>query len=335
MRLADHAADTWSQFGEDGIVDRIFQLVGEESRFCVEFGAADGVSCSNTKRLRDQGWTALLIEAVPEIFESLLTEASDKVECVNAWVTPENLDALIGDRDVDFMSVDIDGDDYAVFAALQSRPRVLCIEYNASIPPHVSLRQARFGGRLGTSARALVELANSKDYELVEVTKGNLLFVQADDAHLFDDYDRDLTSLYDYGWLTYLVTDYDRHPVLVGAEPPWGLSNVPFVDDAEGDITRPVTLRVDALCEAFEGLYGPALLLEEGWAVAKPDRTKQAFLHTVIKRQNPGQLIVVDISNHDPAALDSLKWISDIAKHQQYDFRIVPGGVIALFPRNL
>ena len=38
----------YSQGAEEGMLDRVFELVAPRRRFCVEFGAGDGVRNSNT-----------------------------------------------------------------------------------------------------------------------------------------------------------------------------------------------------------------------------------------------------------------------------------------------
>ncbi|MEM1102730.1 MAG: hypothetical protein AAGH48_01335, partial [Pseudomonadota bacterium] len=60
-----HAAarDVYSQNGEDGILEKLFGIIGVENKWCVEFGAWDGVTLSNTCRLiREFEWSGVLIE---------------------------------------------------------------------------------------------------------------------------------------------------------------------------------------------------------------------------------------------------------------------------------
>ncbi|HVM58774.1 MAG TPA: hypothetical protein VMT80_00355, partial [Candidatus Paceibacterota bacterium] len=56
--------DVTSQSGEDGIIEELFRLLGEESRWAVELGALNGKHDSNVWHLvKDRGWSAVLIEA--------------------------------------------------------------------------------------------------------------------------------------------------------------------------------------------------------------------------------------------------------------------------------
>src|SRR5579872_6452893 len=71
-KLNDFNKIVYSQFGEDGIIEKIFEIIGVESRVCVEFGAADGFNCSNTANLFvNKGWKAVMIEADPLLASSL------------------------------------------------------------------------------------------------------------------------------------------------------------------------------------------------------------------------------------------------------------------------
>src|SRR5262249_38692492 len=61
--LHDFARSVWSQNGEDGIIEKVLEICAARDRWCVEFGAWDGVYLSNTRRLIvDEGYSAVLIE---------------------------------------------------------------------------------------------------------------------------------------------------------------------------------------------------------------------------------------------------------------------------------
>ena len=61
--LTEFAADITSQWGENGVIEKIFDLISVQNQFCVEFGAWDGVHLSNTRPLLVGGdWKGLLIE---------------------------------------------------------------------------------------------------------------------------------------------------------------------------------------------------------------------------------------------------------------------------------
>jgi hypothetical protein len=63
--LLDFARNDFSQAGEDGVLEKILELLPEtQDRWCDEFGAWDGEYLSNTASLiKNKGFSAVMIEA--------------------------------------------------------------------------------------------------------------------------------------------------------------------------------------------------------------------------------------------------------------------------------
>ena len=193
--LNDYAAvlDT-SQNGEDGIIQEILRRLAEHvplDGWCSEFGAWDGVYLSNTCHLiRNKNYRAVLIEGDPRRVARLRKNfPQSRVIKIQRLVSFEGADALDGifaeceiPKNFDFLSIDVDGVDYFIFESLKIyRPKLVCVEFNFSIPNAVDWVQPRdMKVQQGASARALVRLAAEKGYSLVASTKCNLFFV--DDA---------------------------------------------------------------------------------------------------------------------------------------------------------
>lgn len=227
-RLADHAFDRYSQGGEDGILERIFELWPPVSRVAVEFGAWDGFYLSNTANFWTRGWSGVLIEADEERHRQLV-ENTREHGCLSIRARVENagessLDAILGRHgiaEVDLLSIDVDGDDYHVWAGLTSvAPRVVCCEYNPTVPPDLELVQEP-GDRFGCSALSLVRLAREKGYELVALTDTNAIFVPSEAHPRFAEYETSLEALFPGTHLVYAVTSYDGRYVL-SRRPPYG-----------------------------------------------------------------------------------------------------------------
>jgi len=185
--LRRHESSVHSQFGEDGVLGRIYEVIGTTNRRFVEFGAWDGEHWSNTANLRlHHGWTGLLMEG---------SDRADGELVKREFVSAENVEALFAKYDVperfDLLSIDIDGNDFWVWKALRAyRPRVVVVEYNiffglddaktiAYRPDHVWDETAYHSASLA----AFCKLGAEKGYTLVhtDTWSPNAFFV-ADEA---------------------------------------------------------------------------------------------------------------------------------------------------------
>jgi hypothetical protein len=175
----------YSQNGEDGIIDAIFEACGVTNRFFVECGCHDAREC-NTAYLLAQGWSGLLMDA-----DGISRNPRATVQ--REFITAENINLLLDKYQVpeefDLLSIDIDGNDYWVWQAVSRRPRVVVIEYNASISPkdrrvipYDPLFRWAGTDYFGASLRALAELGERKGYCLVycESRGVNAFFVERD-----------------------------------------------------------------------------------------------------------------------------------------------------------
>lgn len=190
-KFAAFAKNEYSQFGEDGIIEAILEHLANKNNWCVEFGAWDGIHLSNTYNLiKNKGYQSVLVEADKKRFQILKENLKDyKAILVNEFVMFEGdntLDNILSKtpipKDFDFLSIDIDGNDYYILESLVSyKPKVICIEYNPTIPNEVSYIQPRdFKIQRGSSALAILNLAISKGYSLATATEANLILVSND-----------------------------------------------------------------------------------------------------------------------------------------------------------
>jgi len=136
----------FSEADEDGIIAEIFKRIGVTNKKFVDFGAGNGL-CSNSHFLLHQGWTGIWIEGdedkcrkIEKAFSLPIRQNCLKV--INAFITKDNINKLIGigngafNGEIDFLSVDIDGNDYWVWKSITCiSPRVVMVEYNAKFPP--------------------------------------------------------------------------------------------------------------------------------------------------------------------------------------------------------
>lgn len=135
--LAHHELQIHSQNGEDGIILYLLSRTGTSSRRLAEIGIGDGSECNSANLLINWGWSGVLIEGseTGAASASALHRNRLEVSVINAFVTAENANDLLGNQTIDLLSIDIDGNDYWVWRSIESLPRVMIVEYNASLGP--------------------------------------------------------------------------------------------------------------------------------------------------------------------------------------------------------
>jgi len=194
-RLLRYGFKVYSQCDEDGIIQEIFRRIGVGNRTFVEFGVETGIECNSVKLLVE-GWRGLWLDGSPAHvgqirahFAPFITEGRLKV--ADCFVTAENINDLLRQGgvsgDIDLLSIDIDNNDYWVWKAIDAvKPRVVVIEYNATLRPPLSLvvpydPAQRWHGTnyFGASLEALVRLGRAKGYRIVgcSMSGANAFFV--------------------------------------------------------------------------------------------------------------------------------------------------------------
>jgi hypothetical protein len=227
--LLQYKKDIYSQTGEDGIVQAILNAIGERDHWCVEFGAWDGRRFSNSRNLIESYfYNAILIEGDPERFAALkkFYAANHNVTPVHAFVgfgTEDGLDSILKKTAIpagfDFLSIDIDGNDFHAWKATQAyRPKLICIEFNPTIPNECDFVQpADAKINQGASLKSLVALGKAKGYELASVLLYNAFFVRSDLFARLEICNNSAEELRkDLSWITYLFQGYDGHICVQG-----------------------------------------------------------------------------------------------------------------------
>lgn len=240
--LIDHSENVHSQAGEDGILRKILERIPNLTRWCVEFGAWDGLHHSNTAHLiQSSAYAAVVIEPDPDRFEDLTRTYAERkdVHPLKSFVGFEphdSLDMLLRatpiPKDFDVLSIDIDGNDYHCWEAVTGySPKCVVIEYNPTIPNGVHFVQARDRSAMhGSSIDALVELGKRKGYELVAITRYNGIFVRSELFAAFEIADNSVHALrIEQPFVTHIFCGYDGTVFLRGyGKLPW--HDVPYVE---------------------------------------------------------------------------------------------------------
>ena len=206
--LLKHGANVTSQCGEDGILARIFEVIGEHGKVCVEFGAWDGREYSNTFGLIQRGWSGYLIEANAERFKALQEthRGNPRAKLINRFVKLDKgegtIDEILAEHgcpgEIDLLSIDIDGNDYYVWESMaEPSAKVVVVEFNPTVPNDVVFVQDRsFQVNQGCSLLALMLLGRDKGYELVCATQWNAIFVRLEYFARFNIDDNSIDAMY-------------------------------------------------------------------------------------------------------------------------------------------
>ena len=174
--LREHRAKHFSQGGEDGVIERLLDIVGITNRFYVEVGAGSGDEC-NTRWLREKGWSGVMLDR---------DYSNPDLSLYREFVTAENAGDLLAKYNVpaefDLLSIDIDGNDHWVWRALMARfrPRVVVVEFNAALPLNQAVTMPydplfRWAGQycIGQSLLAAQKLGAENGYSLVYAAPPN------------------------------------------------------------------------------------------------------------------------------------------------------------------
>lgn len=221
--LNNFSKKIYSQFGEDGILLEILNRLKNKNldKWCVEFGAKDGISYSNTYNLiKHYNYNAVLIEGDKKYFKKLSKNLPQKnIIKINKFVNfsgPNNLDEILGStvipENFDILSIDIDGCDFYIFESLiKYKPKIVCIEFNHLIPNSVEFVQKKdFKIKQGSSAKSLIKLAEKKNYKLVGSSFSNLFFIDKDYFNLVTEKEVLLEDLIDdHEIKNFIFSSYD------------------------------------------------------------------------------------------------------------------------------
>lgn len=149
--LRDVGFQVYSQFEEDGMLLYIFSVIGTINKRVVEICAGDGIQCMAANLIINHGWEGLLFDGDKDnVDQGIKFYASHESTFLyppvfkQAWITRENINQLINENgfrgEIDLLSLDIDGNDYYVMAAIDViKPRVIICETQNVIPADLAL----------------------------------------------------------------------------------------------------------------------------------------------------------------------------------------------------
>ena len=193
----------FSQNEEDGIILYIFKHIGIRTKSFIEIGTENGTECNTTNLIKNFNWSGVQIEGDKNQhneakikLKNILGKKIRNLKLLNFFITKKNINKIIkkySNKNIDLLSIDIDGNDYWIWKAINCiKPRLVVIEYNSFFGPKIAATvqyKTKFiwdhrnkKSYYGASLKALEKLGKKKGYNLIGVdTNGvNAFFIRKD-----------------------------------------------------------------------------------------------------------------------------------------------------------
>ncbi len=176
--MIERGYSVYSQYGEDGIIQYLIDVLQLSNKQCCEIGMS-GIVFSNTYNLvENYNWYGVYVEKNKEELDKVKLGIHINLEVEKTGIN--SIDNILKntklDKNFDILSIDIDGIDYYIWDGLSTyEPNVVIIEINPFLGYDVDYINR--GSIFSSSFKSVVELGNRKGYTLVCMT-GNLIFVK-------------------------------------------------------------------------------------------------------------------------------------------------------------
>ncbi len=191
----------FSQFGDDGIIQYLISYVNPSVDTFIEFGVENYEEANTRFLLMNNNWKGLIIDGSSTYIDFIKSSSfywRYSLKAVASFVTAENINQLLVSSgisgQVGLLSIDVDGNDYWVWKAINVvEADIVVIEYNSlfgsersiTIPykPDFVREQAHYSYLyFGASLPALYGLAIEKGYAFVGCNQAgnNAYFVKKD-----------------------------------------------------------------------------------------------------------------------------------------------------------
>lgn len=191
----------FSQWGDDGIIQFLVDYLEPENHLFIEFGVENYEEANSRLLMINNCWKGLVMDSSQEHINHI--RKSDvywkyQLEAMPAFVNRNNINNLLQTylkgSQADLMIIDIDGNDYWIWDAIDvTNPTIVIVEYNSifgcdraiTIPYKDDFfRTLSHYSNLyyGASLPALFHLAQQKGYQLIACNSNgnNAYFVRAD-----------------------------------------------------------------------------------------------------------------------------------------------------------
>lgn len=183
----------YSQWGDDGIINFLVNYLDIENEIFVEFGVENYTECNTRFLLVNNNWKGLIIDGSKDNMDSVKRDQiywQHDLTALVKFVTAENINDLLSENgftgNIGLLHIDIDGNDYWVWKAIQVvNPTIVIVEYNSLFghdkPWTIPYDSSFFRGDAhysnlyyGVSLLSLCDIADEKGYSFIGCnTNGN------------------------------------------------------------------------------------------------------------------------------------------------------------------
>ena len=195
----------YGQFGEVKVLENLVEKF-DVPKTCIEFGAYDGITNSNTNYFWEKKkFRALLIEPNEKLFHLLKKNSNGNCITINEFVTVKNnLSEIIKKNSfpekIGILSIDIDANDLAIFKLVNHKSTyIVVIEFNNQFPVWANYEDPEDCIVFRHSALAILNFASKKGYKLLDVKGSNLILINENNLKLPKSlFPMSLDSCFDY-----------------------------------------------------------------------------------------------------------------------------------------
>ena len=191
----------FSQWGEDGTIQFLVRHLEIQNKIFVEFGVENYTESNTRFLLINNNWSGLIIDGDKRNVDYIKNDPiywRYNLKAVHSFVTKDNINSTLSENgikgEIGILSIDIDGNDYWVWKAINLiSPAIVIIEYNFrfgkdkafTIPYDENFIRSKAHHSTiyyGASLKALCLLAEQKGYAFVGCNSAgnNAFFVRKD-----------------------------------------------------------------------------------------------------------------------------------------------------------
>ncbi|NML20010.1 hypothetical protein HHL16_03945 [Pseudoflavitalea sp. G-6-1-2] len=185
----------FSNMEEDGIILRLIASLGIEKGYFIDIGSNDCINSNCANLAFNFEWKGVFVDADEKLlkigkrnYRFFNKETGNRF--VQSFLTAENINSIIKENssteEIDFLNIDIDGDDYAIWKAIDCiQPKIVLVENKIEYGTHdiiVPATEPFLSSEWGASLVSFNKLANQKGYSLVATNREgfNAFFMRND-----------------------------------------------------------------------------------------------------------------------------------------------------------